>query len=205
MGRLLGAFKSRPSATVKEFLKQLEADPEYVRRKREKERELADREAQSRAAQTSLLDDLNAVGVKIRTVWDLVNTSAPYRGAIPVLLSHLPRPYPEGVREGIAKALAVKPTRALGWRILVEEYTKTSNEQERVKDGLAVALSGASDSSVLTELIELARDRSHGSSRILLLLGIRRSRRPEATRAIEELANDPELAKEIQSWRRRRA
>lgn len=73
-----------------------------------------------------------------------------------------------------------------------------------MKDGLAVALAGASDDSVMQDLIELAKDKNHGSSRVLLLFGIKRSILPEAKRAIEELAGDPELAKEIKSWRRNR-
>jgi len=39
---------------------------------------------------------------------------------------------------------------------------------------------------------------------VLLLLAIRRSRSPEAPLAIAELANDPQLSKEIQSWNRTR-
>jgi hypothetical protein len=37
----------------------------------------------------------------------------------------------------------------------------------------------------------------------MLLRGIKRSKLPEASQAIAELADDPELAKEIKSWRRK--
>jgi hypothetical protein len=186
--------------TAGEFVRRLEADPEYMRRKAERDREIEDRVAQSRAEQTELLKDLETVGVKVKSVWDLVNTTAPYREAFPVLLQHLRRPYSPGTREGIARSLAVKAARPVAWRTLVEEYCETDAVNDRVKDGLAVALSGASDSSVIQELIELAKDRRHGESRVLLLSGIRRSRRPEAIDAITQLANDPQLAKEINSW-----
>ncbi len=185
-------------------MRRLEADPEFARRKAEREKELQEREAQSRAAEKPLLDDLARVGVNVQTVWDLVNTSSPYRIALPVLLDHLQRRYPDGVREGIARALAIRPTRPIGWRILVEEFNKTDAAEERVKDGLAVALAGASDNTVLEELIDLAKDKRHGSSRVLLLLGIERSRQPIAKEALVELAKDPQLEKEIGSWRKRR-
>ena len=71
-----------------------------------------------------------------------------------------------------------------------------------MKDSLGSALSGAVDDSVIEELISLAKDSSLGSSRVMLLRGVRHSRRPEARQAIAELANDPELAKEIKSWQR---
>jgi len=190
--------------TVDEVMRQLEADPEYSRRKAERERELQEREAQSRAAQKLLLEDLAEAGVNVTSVWDLVNTSSPYPSALPVLLDHLQRPYPDGVREGIARALAVRATRPIGWQTLMDEFRKTDVSNKRVKDGLAVALAGASDETVLADLISLAKDKSHGSSRVLLLLGIKRSKEPEAKQAIVELAKDPQLAKEIKSWRKGR-
>jgi hypothetical protein len=84
----------------------------------------------------------------------------------------------------------------------VNEYRQTDNEQNRVKDGLAVALSGASDDSVIQDLIDLARDQRNGSSRVLLLLGTRKSKRPESKQALNDLADDPELKLEISSWRK---
>ena len=192
------------SMTAGELLRQLEEDPEYVLQKAERDKELQEREAQSRAAQKPLLEDLAKVGVDVTSVWDLVNTSSPYPSALPVLLDHLQKPYPDGVREGIARALAVRATRPIGWQILMDEYLKTDVSNQRVKDGLAVALAGASDETTLTDLIELAKDKSHGSSRVLLLLGLKRVTQPGAKQAIVGLANDPQLAKEIKSWRKNR-
>lgn len=195
-------FKRRKGITVEEWMRELERDPEFARRKAERERELERREAESRKEQAALLRELAAVGVKVSTVWDLVNTSASYTAALPILLDHLKRPYSDGTREGIARALAVRATRPIGWSALVEEFEKTESSNKRVKDGIAVALAGASDDAVISELIALAKDRRHGDSRLLLLLGIKRSRRPEAKDAIEELATDPALSKEIGSWKR---
>lgn len=52
------------------------------------------------------------------------------------------------------------------------------------------------------ELIALAKDRSQGHSRLLLLRGLKKSKSAKAKRALEELASDPVLAKEIASWRK---
>jgi hypothetical protein len=195
-------LKPRKGITAEEFMRELERDPEFVRRRAEQEKELERREAESRKEQATLLRELAAVGVKVSTVWDLVNTSASYTAALPTLLDHLKRPYSDGTREGIARALAVRATRPIGWSVLVEEFEKTEPSNNRVKDGIAVALAGSSDDAVISELIELAKDKRHGDSRLLLLLGIKRSRRPEAKEAICELAADPALSKEIRSWRR---
>jgi len=183
-------------------MRQLENDPAFALRKAEQEQQLAEREAESRKEQGALLRDLAAVGVNVSTVWDLVNSSASYTAAVPILLDHLKRPYSDGTREGLARALAVRTTRPLGWNVLIDEFEKTDSSNKRVKDGLAVALAGASDDDVIPELIKLAKDRRHGTSRVLLLLGIKRSKSPVAMRAIKQLADDPELSKEIRSWRR---
>jgi hypothetical protein len=195
-------FKPKAGITAEELMRQLENDPEFVRRRAEQEKQLAEREAKSRKEQAALLRDLSAAGVNVSTVWDLVNTSASYTAALPILLDHLRHPYSDGIREGIARALAVRATRPIGWSVLVDEFSKTELSSERVKDGLAIALAGASDDTVISELIELAKDKRHGDSRLLLLLGIKRSKSPEAKGAIEQLANDPDLKNEIASWRR---
>jgi hypothetical protein len=72
------------------------------------------------------------------------------------------------------------------------------------KDGLANALATTVTKDTIGELIALAKDPAHGSSRLLLLRGIRRSRTPQAKQAIEELAPDPQLTKEIASWKRKK-
>jgi hypothetical protein len=56
----------------------------------------------------------------------------------------------------------------------------------------------------MDELVALAKDRAQGDSRLLLLRGLRKSKSQIARRALEELASDPALSKEIASWQRAR-
>jgi hypothetical protein len=198
----LRMVKPRRGITAEEHAKQLQVDPEFMRRRAEQEKALAEREAQLRVVEAPLLKDLARVGFEVKSVWFLKNNRPEFRKAIPVLLDHLKRPYPDIIRAGIAQRPAVRATRKMGWRILVEEFRKTGYDHAQVKDSLGSALSGAVDDSVIEELISLAKDSSLGSSRVMLLRGVRHSRRPEARQAIAELANDPELAKEIKSWQR---
>jgi hypothetical protein len=205
VGHLFGfstVAKSRGGITAEEHAKQLQADPEFMCRKAEQEKALAERKAMLRVAEAPLVEDLARLGLEVESVRFLKNNNPEFRKAIPVLLDHLRKPYPDIIRAGIAQRLAVRATRKIGWRILVEEFRNTGYDHEHVKDSLGAALSGAADNSVIGELIDLAKDRSLGTSRIMLLRGIRRSRLPEASQAIAELADDPELAKEIKSWRR---
>jgi hypothetical protein len=204
--------------TLDEWEAQMRAEgkwDEFLARREAKEKELADRSARLRVEAEPLLADLNAAGWKVESVWDLVNTSANYAEVIPVLLKHLLFPYSDRTREGIARSLAVPDARG-AWSTLVEEYRKaplgvgtiapgeTKEFRLGAKDGLACALAATATKEVMDELVSLAKDRSLGPSRLLLLSALKKSKSEAAKSALNELASDPDLEKEIASWRRRR-
>jgi hypothetical protein len=180
-----------------------------------REQERVERAARLRDEEKPTVTELRNLGWNVNSVWDLVNTSDRYELAIPILLKHLALPYSDRTREGIARALAV-PDARYAWPTLVVEYRKAPMGRGVVapgdakelplhaKDGLAVAVSATATDATIEELIALARDPSLGESRVLLLRGIRKSKSPLAKRAIQDLASDPTLAKEIASWRRAR-
>jgi hypothetical protein len=150
-------------------------------------------------AQEPLVAALATVGRRVRSVWDLVNTSESYPEAIPILLEHLTHPYPDRILEGIARALAVREA-AQAWPQLASHYRSTKEDTNRdFKHGLAVALSVIASRSTIDQFIGLARDKANGESRILLLGAIRRSKAPEAKQALADLAADPQLRKAIDS------
>jgi len=165
-----------------------------MERKRQRDAEFQKFAAEMRRAQAPLIADLKAVGYEVESVWDLVNTAMPYPEALPVLLDHLQRDYPSRVREGIARALATRPKFA--WDILTRLYR--DEPEGEVKDGIAVALCAAADNEVIGDVIALARDRRHGSSRLLLLRALKRSSDPRAHATLMDLATDPDLKKEIE-------
>ena len=180
-----------------------------------RQHERAERSARLRIEETPILVDLRKVGWNVESVWDLVNISAKYAEAIPVLLKHLLLPYSDRTREGIARSLAVpEPEVKKAWPMLVEEYRNapmgqgilapgdTKEYRLGAKDGLAVALSVIASDAVIEDLIDLAKDRTHGESRVLLLSGLKKSKSAIAKQALDELAADPDLKKEIASWRR---
>lgn len=197
--------KRPPSVTAAELTARLQATPEFVAQQQERERALAERVARHREEQAPIVSELCEAGIQIHILPDLLKRSVPYPTAIPILLRHLLLPYSDVTRETLARILAVPDARN-AWPILVAEYRKAPMGKENgvrlgAKSGLAVALAATATDTVMDELITLAKDRSHGSSRLLLLRGLRKSKSTMAKRAIEDLASDPELAKEIASWR----
>src|SRR5262245_7293312 len=126
-------MSKKKKITAGELMHRLEANPVFVAERAKKEEERLKREAEWRRAEAPLVDDLHAAGYAVQSAWDLVNTPGSYPEAVPILLAHLPRPYPGPVREGIARALAVPEAKA-GWRALTEMYRK--EQDGRAKDGL---------------------------------------------------------------------
>ena len=180
--------------TAKELMDRLNADPEFVAAAKAREREKTAKEEQLTVEQQPLITELQKVGIAVSSAWDLVNTSTPYPKALPILLEHLKRPYSAPVREGIARALAVRDAK-FGWESLRQCYVR--EEDGRAKDGLAAALAASADDDVIGDLVVLAKDTRHGSSRLLFLRALARSQDARAAQSLVELADDRELQKEI--------
>jgi|GEM_PF-834884 len=184
----------KKKVTAEEFLAQLNSDPEHRKNRAEAEQMRAKRAADLSRAEAPLIEELQLVGVDVRSAWDLINRSGGQRKVLRILLHHLQRPYPAPVREGIARALAV-PAAKFAWDRLKQLY---ENEREaRPKDGLAVALAAIANDERIEDVIRLARDVRNGSSRILLLSALERSRNPQAHKTLTELDSDQDLKKEI--------
>lgn len=179
--------------TAAELIASLNRDPNFVARREAQDHSIAQRELELKAAEKPLLQSLHVVGVRVESVWDLVNSRASYLSALPVLIDHLAKPYPTPIREGIARALAT-PEASFGWRALVDLFR--SEIEQRVKDGLAVALSATVKDDTVDELIALAQDDTHGPSRLLLLNGLKRSGTQQARRALLSFTSDPVLSQE---------
>lgn len=191
-------MKHKDTKTAAELMADLKADPQYMARRREQEVERERQAAEWRDAERPLVDDLHATGLNVDSVWDLVNTSAPYPSAVPVLLEHLQRPYPSRVREGIARALAV-PEAKIGWKLLVDMFIR---ERDRSAHGpkwaLACALGAAADDAVFSDVVTLLKDKRHGENRVPLLGALARSRQPEARSALLQLRDDVDLSSDAE-------
>lgn len=192
--------RKRPT-TAAQLLSELEADPEFMRRQAQDDAENERRSLELARAEAPLLADLARAGRAVVSVWDLVNTREPYPEAIGVLLDHLERSYPEPVRDGIARALAVREAR-FAWGRLVHLFRREKNGQ--VKDGLAVAISAMADAEVIDDVIDLATDQRQGPARVLLLRALGRSSDPRAEAALTKLAKDGEVGPEARLLLKRR-
>lgn len=185
---------NRGSVTAAELMAELEADEDYQAQIKQQDAARDRQVAEWRRAEAPLVKELRASGFEVESAWDLVNTSTPYPEALPILLNHLKRRYPDRVREGIARALAVQDA-AFAAEVLIELYRQEKAGTD-AKDGLAVAIGGAADDAVVDDVIALAKDPANGTNRVLMLDALGRSKAPQARAALAAIAQDPAIGEE---------
>ncbi|MBX5463739.1 MAG: hypothetical protein IRZ28_21960 [Steroidobacteraceae bacterium] len=142
-------MKKQKWKTAAEAMAEFEKDPAFVERRRQREDDRRRAEQADARAEAPVVEELQKAGVPVRSVWDLVNTTNTYTQSLPILLDHLKRPYPDAVREGFARAMAV-PAAKFAWSALVVLYRQEFGP--RTKDGLAVAIANIADDETIDEL-----------------------------------------------------
>ncbi|WP_295775628.1 hypothetical protein [uncultured Microbacterium sp.] len=179
----------------------LRNDPVYRAQVEAVEAERRERVRKLREAEQPIIKDLRDVGIEVGSVWDLVNTSAPYLPALPVLMKHLERDgYPDRVVESIGRALAVRESVPY-WHRLRDLYLRA--EGRGARSGLAVALGVSATPAQLEELIELLHNESLGESRVLLIAPVIKLGGARGREVIKALRDHPVLGKEA-TFRARR-
>lgn len=113
-----------------------------------------------------LIADLSSVGIRIKSVWDIVNSKKHYQEALPVLFLHLEKKHHQRVLEGIARAMAVPESKPY-WESLRDRYSRETNNG--VRNALALALANSAGSEHKRQLLALMREKDNGASRAFFL------------------------------------
>ena len=193
--------------TAAELLAELSKNKNYQKAQKGREERVKSLEDRLKADEEPLLDDLNSVGIHVKSIWDLVNTDSSYEKAIPVLLQHIKKEHHPKTLAGIARSLAFPE--ATGnpntWIILYNLYLKTASdesieipEQRGFKEGLAVVISFLVNEHQLQDVLSLIKNDVHGESRVLLVEGLKRYKdRPEIIKFLKSLQKDDKALKKI--------
>jgi hypothetical protein len=152
--------RSRGGHTADEILAELEQDAEWVAMRAAQEAKRQAIEAQAIDEQALLLADLRKIGYRIRWIWDFVNTADGYEDAIPILISHLRRPYSDGTLEGLARALSVSEARGLAGDAVVD-VLKKENSSYQLRYAAAIALTVVADRSNHDAIKALLESETH--------------------------------------------
>jgi len=175
-------------------------DPEYRAKRETFAAELDERARRTSEAEQPVVRALTDVGIDVNSVWDLYKTPDILPKAIPVLLSHLVRDYPDPVLQGIGQALSNRAARP-HWAELKTLYTTTANGV--VRDRLADVLSICATRAHYDELLSFLQNDALGETRIYFLRPINRigNRISPGTgrRVIARLADDAIFGREARA------
>jgi len=133
------------SRTAEESERLLRACPEWVAMRAKQDADQKALEERALTEQELLTADLRRAGYRVKWVWDLVNTAESYPDAIPVLLNHLRRPYSDGIKEGIVRALTVREARGIAGSAMIEMLHETKDAGFLLRAAVANALTVVAD------------------------------------------------------------
>ena len=188
-------MKNKKTMTAADLIKELESNPALADERHQRDDEWRRQEEILAVAEAPLVSELKAHGLALNSVWDLVNGDFEYSQYTQLLLKHLQSPYPNAIREGIARAFAV-PEARWAWSLLRDMFV--NEPSNRVKSALALALSNCAGEAEIEGLAELARDSSHGESRAMLMGALIGSNSVAAKKALMDIGGDPVLHKIVQ-------
>ena len=180
--------------------------PSTAARSKPLKREQAETVRRLREAERPLLADLAGIGLEVESVWNLCKVPKSRPNAIPVLLDHLTRDYPDRVLMGIGIGLDDKSVRAW-WPQLKALYLQTKHDV--VRDRMAAVLSNVATRAHYDDLLFFLGIESLGDTRVYFLRPVNRIGNRMSPRmgraAVESLADNPVFAKEATAILARRS
>jgi HEAT repeat protein len=146
--------------------------------------------------QPAIVDELREAGFDVDSVYALRERYDDYREAVPILVKWLPKVREFGLKETLLRNLAVKFAKpALEPVIDAFESMDTSVDptgfQLRWAAGNTIEVLW--DDRSFDRLLQIATDPSYGRGREMVVLGMGKSKRPEAVPTLIELLDDPEV------------
>ena len=199
-------MKKKKGMLASELVAELNANPEYLERRRAQDEKLAAMEQALQLAERPLVQPLNDAGLGwVRSVWDLVNTAEPYPKVLDILVEHLQRDYPPRVLESIGRALAVPESRRF-WSTLLRLFRSHPDGAvaNGVKFSIGCALSACVTEDVIDDVVALVDEPRHGENRLVFLKVLSESPSLKAQAAFEQATRDSQLMKEARFLKRLR-
>lgn len=139
-----------------------------------------------------ILNDLAAMGFRVKTLSDLVTARMEYATAIPLLVDWLDRVENQDVKLAIIQCLSVRAARSIAGPALIREFKSLDGWMAKWTAGNA--LSVVADDSVFEEVAALALDKSYGRAREMLAVALGNMRSPRAVGVLMQLLEDEEVS-----------
>ncbi|MGP0059299.1 MAG: HEAT repeat domain-containing protein [Beijerinckiaceae bacterium] len=185
----------KPPKTAAELMGSLQKDPDYrarvVSKNAARARAIADFELNSRP----VLDDLRSIGIQVNSLDQLRESGKKYKTVIPLLTSWLTKTDNDKVREAIVRALTVPWAADLAEKPLIDLYLSLDNSgNDSLRWAIGNALSVVATDRYFDQLLEIVRNRRHGTTRQMIVLGLANKGGERIESALIDLLADPDVA-----------
>lgn len=180
-----------PPKTAAELMAELEEDPNFLARARQREDRMAESLARYGVAAEPVVADLRRLGFHVGAIGELSQGGIDYRAAIPVLLRWLPAVALIPLKEDIVRALTVPWAGPVAAPVLIEEFQRASHPGG-LGWAIASALEVVADDSVFEEIAAPVQDARYGKAREMLALALGNMQKPAAVPLLIDLLDDPE-------------
>ena len=192
--------------TAGDLLRQLWSDPEWVAAKRARDAEREAKHVQHLAAVVDLERELKDAGIEVRTYQYLIDKPANYRRGIPIFIRHMrSERYSDWERNSMAQAIAMKDANPY-WNELLDLFLSVVSKEghDSFKQGLAVALAASCKAPQFETLLSICENEAFGSTRLLLIEGLKKSKDSRAEITLMRLCSDPVLGEALTKWMKKR-
>ena len=141
---------------------------------------------------------LSKVGLKVNSVYDLVNSSDNYPDAIPILVDMLHKVKSDIIKEGVARALTIRKAGKDVAKALIKEfqsYKASTQKEEYTKWAIANAILVVADNSFFEDIVNFIRNKEYGSGMVggMLVKAIAKMKNPRKKDTLFELLMDDDL------------
>lgn len=143
----------------------------------------------------AILRRLHDAGYEVGSLAELRRSGTKYAKAVPILVESLSASSEDrALTEEIVRALSVPWARPAATGPLIDLFRQVDDPRELgLRWTIGNALEVVWDDRFFEDLVEIARDKSYGRSREMVVLGIARSKRPEAADVLIDLLNDADV------------
>jgi HEAT repeat protein len=141
---------------------------------------------------------LSKVGLKVNSVYDLVNSSDNYPEAIPILVDMLHKVNSDIIKEGVARALTIRNAGKEVAKALIKEfrsYKASTKREEYTKWAIANAILVVADNSFFEDIVNFIKNKEYGSGMVggMLVKAIAKMKNPRKKEILLELLMDNDL------------
>jgi len=141
-----------------------------------------------------ILAKLNEAGYEVGSLAELRHSGVRYRKAVPIMTAALSETTETKTLMELVRALSVPWAKPEATGSLVDLFRRVDDSTGLgLRWAVGNALDVTWDDARFDDLVDLARDRSYGRAREMVVLGLARSKRPEAGGVLIELLDDADV------------